>query len=280
MSRVESPPRGLWSSAAAQSLSSAGIFWRRWRAPEPRDAQLDPLLVLRLAGVALVVSILVAWLGDRAIATAARQLSDGAIALARIFSAFGASGYIFAISGIVTIACAALWRSGGGARIDAALASLGQRAFFVLCCNAAAGIAAQILKHVLARARPRLMDQLGPFHFDLFALDAVYASFPSGHATTAFATATALSLLAPRWRWPLFLFAAAIGVARVALGAHYPSDVIAGAFVGVISSYMVAAAFLSRRMLFAVRDGEARLRGRGLAGALRRLALSRRNRPA
>ena len=59
-------------------------------------------------------------------------------------------------------------------------------------------------------------------------------SIPSGHTTTAFACATMLGFIIPRWRWPLFLLAAAIGFSRVYVGVHYPLDVLAGAALGVL----------------------------------------------
>jgi membrane-associated phospholipid phosphatase len=58
-------------------------------------------------------------------------------------------------------------------------------------------------------------------------------SFPSGHATVAFACATVLALAVPRLRWPLFALAAAIAWSRVYVGVHYPGDVLAGAVLGV-----------------------------------------------
>jgi undecaprenyl-diphosphatase len=54
------------------------------------------------------------------------------------------------------------------------------------------------------------------------------ASFPSGHATTAFAAAVALSLLVPRMRWWALALAALIAYSRVYLGVHYWSDIPPG----------------------------------------------------
>jgi undecaprenyl-diphosphatase len=58
-------------------------------------------------------------------------------------------------------------------------------------------------------------------------------SFPSGHATVAFACATVLALAVPRLRVPLFVLAALIAFSRVYVGVHYPFDVLAGAVLGV-----------------------------------------------
>ncbi len=57
-------------------------------------------------------------------------------------------------------------------------------------------------------------------------------SMPSGHAMNAFAAAVVLAAVVPRARWALLGLAAGIGLSRVYLGVHYPSDVIAGAAVG------------------------------------------------
>ena len=69
-------------------------------------------------------------------------------------------------------------------------------------------------------------------------------SFPSGHTALSFATATSLSLVYPKWyvAVPAFLWAGAVGYSRMYVGAHYPSDVVTGAVIGVgcaVASHLV-----------------------------------------
>lgn len=94
-------------------------------------------------------------------------------------------------------------------------------------------------KKIIKRERPYLRyAQLEPVVFENSY------SMPSGHTSTAFATATSLSLAYPKWYViaPSFIWAGSVGYSRMHLGVHYPSDVIVGALVGSGSAYLTSKA--------------------------------------
>ncbi|MGK3946815.1 phosphatase PAP2 family protein, partial [Streptomyces caeruleatus] len=77
------------------------------------------------------------------------------------------------------------------------------------------------------------------FHYSHFTWNEAYASFPSGHAITAFALAFGLASLAPKWRIAIWAYALIIAMTRLVLLAHHPSDVLAGALVGILGAMAV-----------------------------------------
>ena len=85
-----------------------------------------------------------------------------------------------------------------------------------------------------------------------FKWSAAYAGLPSGHATTAFAVLAAFGTLWPRARTILLIYALLIAASRVVVTAHYPTDVLAGALVGVVGALMVRRYFALRRLGFSV----------------------------
>jgi len=111
----------------------------------------------------------------------------------------------------------------------------------VVAADALADVLAELGKVIVHRHRP-YEHQLGP--------PTSSYSFPSGHAATSFACATVLSALAPRWRVPFFVLATMIALSRLYNGVHYPTDVVAGALLGVFVALLVmeAASRTGRRL--------------------------------
>lgn len=114
------------------------------------------------------------------------------------------------------------------------------RMLFLLAAVALSGLITDIVKPLVGRLRPKLLFEASLYGFEPLRIGYEYNSFPSGHAATVFALAAALSFFFPGWRLPLFGFAAVIGLSRIIVGAHYLSDVMAGAYVGVMSVFALS----------------------------------------
>lgn len=100
-----------------------------------------------------------------------------------------------------------------------------REALFAGVALAGSGILNVAAKHYFGRARPSLWESLSP--------ETTY-SFPSGHAMGSMTLAVVLVLLAwrTRWRGPVLalmsVFVVMVGLSRIYLGVHYPSDILAG----------------------------------------------------
>lgn len=129
---------------------------------------------------------------------------------------------------------------------------------YVLASVVLAGLVAALLKFVIGRARPKLIDEYGSFAFDMFGPSSSWASFPSGHTTTIMSCAMALALIFPRQRIAILVAGIVISFGRVAVGAHYPSDVLGGVALGALVSWLFARAHARRRLVFRF-DSEGRL---------------------
>jgi dolichol-phosphate mannosyltransferase len=119
-----------------------------------------------------------------------------------------------------------------------------ERALFMFSAVGVPSLVTTVLKHVVGRMRPRYFESLGAFHFEPFSLASSKASFPSGHATTAGALIIAVGAVAPRWKLPVAVLALLVFLSRIAIEAHYVSDVLAGALIGIAGARAM-------RMLFA-----------------------------
>jgi membrane-associated phospholipid phosphatase len=167
--------------------------------------------------------------------TMGRHQQDTARAIAKVVTATGS------VPAVIVLLVAAL--------AVLLVARLYRRAAFLavatLLCMAASGL----VKVTFGRLRP-----------EVFARAPGNWSFPSGHtmSATGFAVALAIVLWPTRWRWPALvvatIYAVGIGLTRVYLGVHYPSDVVAGWALAVA---IVALTWLAMRDWLAARDGSA-----------------------
>jgi undecaprenyl-diphosphatase len=139
------------------------------------------------------------------------------------------------------------------------LAALAVRLGFLFAAVALPGLVFTILKRLIGRARPLVEGGAAPFVYHPLGWSVEYASFPSGHATDAFAIATAVGALWPRTRPMMWTYAVLIALSRIVLTAHFPSDVIAGAVVGTMGALIVRDWFAARGLAFSLAsDGTVR----------------------
>jgi len=104
---------------------------------------------------------------------------------------------------------------------------------------AISGIVVNVLKIIFGRARPELLFQEDIFGFTWFHFGHLYASFPSGHTTTAFSGFVALALVFRKYSYIFLLLAFMIAFSRVILTMHYVSDVLIGSLLGSWTSYIL-----------------------------------------
>lgn len=128
------------------------------------------------------------------------------------------------------------WVLGAGALCAALLASrlgrpdLVRAGLVAIPALIVSGLVSRVIKILVARPRPTAaagaLDSWWP------SLAAAYNSFPSGHATSAFTVAAVFAVVAPSARWWLYPAAGVIAFSRVAVDAHYMSDVVGGGLLG------------------------------------------------
>jgi len=102
------------------------------------------------------------------------------------------------------------------------------------------GLSVQIPKHLFCRSRP-LAEGAGQFFISSPCLGkgSWLKSFPSGHSVTAFALAYVLSQTYPKWSPLFYALATLVALSRVYLASHFPSDIVAGAALGLFAGWIV-----------------------------------------
>ena len=199
-----------------------------------QNSSISRLTTYGFLGLAL--SVLSYFLLDEKFYHLTRSTDDAAREIWNIITDMGSSAWMVAVT-------LPLWIIAlGVARLkpeNPRWIKLSRRSLFVFAAFAIPGIFTMIVKGIVGRARPYHFDTEGPTGFNPLSFDSIYASWPSGHTTTAFAFAIAIVLLAPRLIWVAIPLAILAGYSRMALSAHYLGDVIMGATIGTLGAILV-----------------------------------------
>ena len=241
--RVASWPRRI-SANVAQGFALLARTRRArqrpsWRAPARIAAGMLVALVA-IAGTMVFV--------DARAIIAARRAPHWVFAVFDAVTDFGKAGWFLWPIGILLAAIAALASPALPRVTRLVLARMTIRLGFLFAAIAVPSLFTTVVKRLVGRARPFVDSQVDPFHYMPFVWRPDYAGMPSGHATTAFAAAIAVGVIWPRLRAPMWAYALIIAASRVVLTAHYPSDVVAGAVVGIFGAWLVRDWFAARRL--------------------------------
>ncbi|TNB49281.1 phosphatase PAP2 family protein [Martelella lutilitoris] len=234
----------------APGRSSLRLFWKRKPARKPfsLSATRWPWFLLPAATMALLSLAAL----DGPVASARDAMSASFQDLAARLTDLTTSPWILVTSGAVTLGALAALAFADRTAVKYRAVHVAHQAFYVFASVALASASVNVVKRLIGRARPSLFDNVGDFHFQFGGWAYDYASFPSGHATTSGAVFAALALLFPRMG-PVFASVAIFfAYARVAVGAHYPSDISTGLFYGAWIAVLVAVIFARYRLLFAI----------------------------
>jgi undecaprenyl-diphosphatase len=222
------------------------------RAEAARNLARHTLWLVGFGAIAIV--ILMVALDAREIALMPPR-GTAALWPVRILTDFGQSTYVlWLLAAILFVIALVSPRLHGMSRVM--LVSFGTRIQFVFFAVLVPVLGGEVIKYIVGRGRPFVGGKANPFNFAHFAGTEAYASFPSGHAITSVALAFAISVLWPRLRGVMIIYAVVIIASRLVLLAHHPSDVLAGALIGVVGAMMVRYWFAARHLAFAIRrDG-------------------------
>jgi membrane-associated phospholipid phosphatase len=243
-------------AAAAQRVPTNLVRWIMVlvRRPRQRLPQHWPAWFWLATALTIVAILASMFLLDAPASDWARHLPPRLTEAADEVSNFGLSGWFLYPLGIVLLALAAVMAPSLPQLTQGVLAAFVARFGFLFVAIGLPGLFTTIVKRLIGRARPYVGDHDDPFNYLPLGWDPEYASLPSGHAVTAAAAAIAIGAIWPHSRVVMWPYALIVMFARVALNVHHPSDVVAGAFVGIVGALLVRNFFAARRLVFSPVD--------------------------
>ena len=224
---------------------------RRWRRSDTGFAPSHWKICLFLtANIVLLSALLFDW----PVGATIKNLSPPIHFFGKMLTNFGDSGWIIIVSAFLFFEGWAGSRLLHSQRCRCQALRICQIGGYLLTTIVLSGLLANLLKRAIGRARPTHFADWGPFGFSPFNGRSSFESFPSGHATTIGALFVALAFLCPRYRYIFAVCALWLALTRVMIGAHYPSDVIAGLALGGWFSFMTAIVYSRYGLLFRIGD--------------------------
>ncbi|MEN0088458.1 MAG: phosphatase PAP2 family protein [Pseudomonadota bacterium] len=251
-------------------LASLKLAWGKLR-PAPVPYHRPPPIWTRqetvLALGVVVASVLMVFILDETVHLMGVETPPGQLALFGFLTHAGLSEWTLVPSGVLFLAVLGGLALGGSLWSGAIFHA--RHAAFIFFTGAGAGITCNLFKNLIGRARPYLYDEHGVMAFDPLSFGSSWwQSWPSGHTTTVAAFCCWVAFQFPATRWPMVATVALLGLTRVFVGAHYVSDVLAGAVLGYLFTLVCARWCANRGILFR-RDPDnawAMLPARGEAG--------------
>ncbi|MCV9967393.1 phosphatase PAP2 family protein [Pararhizobium sp. BT-229] len=208
---------------------------------------LSSSLWLLLAATVLVVALAPF---DGTISQRAQALPPAIVAFNERITDFGTFSWMIYGSGSIVIVAYILHRVVRSHGFSSKMKTAWRLALYFFVTIGSASALVHLLKLIIGRARPELFLDYGAHSLTPFANEWLFESFPSGHSAAVGSFFGAFAMLAPRLRIVFALGALTIGITRVVVGAHYPSDVAAGLLVGLWTALMTAFFFARQNWLF------------------------------
>jgi membrane-associated phospholipid phosphatase len=236
------------STSATQLISAPSQPHRT----EARRALARQALLTSAVAVILIAALII-WFDAQEIALMPPR-GTASLWPFRILTDFGKDNYVVLLLAVLLLAVALVAPALHGPTGQRLLV-LGLRLEFLLLAISVPLIVGELVKWTAGRGRPFVGGKANAFNFTPFVGTEAHASFPSAHSITAFALAFAVAAVWPRLRGLMIAYALLIAFTRLVLLAHHPSDVVAGATIGIIGVMGVRYWFAARGLGFAIDDG-------------------------
>jgi membrane-associated phospholipid phosphatase len=170
---------------------------------------------------------------DRTVILWVKPLTGNAIYEIANFISLFAAGTLWLIAVPTVLLVVVLYEYFAGAN------KISRCIIYMLLSIIVANIVGAAFKFLLGRYRPVMYYEYGLYGFHYLVTKWVMHSTPSGHTLRIFALMTSLAFVCKRYSWLFLLIAALVGLSRIIVHAHYPSDVLFGAYIGIMAAVWV-----------------------------------------